>query len=96
MMASDLCMVCGMEVSSGALMAHVQAEHGVKVIAEQDLPDGKWVSTVRLAFGDGFETMVFAAKGPRNPEVDAERYDSEAEALEGHRAMVAKWKQGEG
>ena len=56
---------------------------------------GKYnVSTVWLGadhqFGEGppliFETMVFPG------EADCERYTTEQEALAGHAAMVAKWK----
>ena len=35
-----------------------------------------------------FETMVFKD----NDEVDCERYSTEKEAIEGHKAMVKKWK----
>lgn len=69
-----------------------------KVIRRTDLPDGKWVSTVWLGLdhrlGDGppliFETMVFPSKGDFG-ELDMDRYTTEAEAIKGHEAMVAKW-----
>jgi hypothetical protein len=57
------------------------------------------VSTVWLGFdhgfGDGepliFETMVFHKdKGWEDQDVD--RYPTEAEALEGHRRMVERWR----
>lgn len=69
-----------------------------KRVAETMLPNGKWVSTVWLgldhSFGDGppliFETMVFASKDDLQEE-DCERYSTEAQAIAGHDAMVAKW-----
>jgi hypothetical protein len=65
-----------------------------------DLGDYR-VSTVWLGlnhnFGDGepliFETMVFHKdKGWEDQDMD--RYPTEAEALEGHRQMVERWRQG--
>jgi hypothetical protein len=76
-----------------------------KRVAEDVLPNGYWVSTVWLglnhAFGDGppliFESMVFpcSADGKVTDwlELDSDRYSTEAEALTGHAALVAKWTQ---
>ena len=69
-----------------------------KVIRRTDLPDGKLVSTVWLGmdhnFGSGapliFETMVFPSQGDFG-ELDMDRYATEAEAITGHEAMVARW-----
>lgn len=68
-----------------------------KDMAKTDLPSGVHVSTIWLGLdhGDGagppviFETMVFPED--ENAERDQERYSTEAEALAGHAAMVAKW-----
>ena len=69
-----------------------------KVIRRTDLPDGKLVSTVwlgmSLSFGPGapeiFETMVFPGQDDFG-ELDMDRYATEAEAITGHEAMVARW-----
>ena len=51
-------------------------------VALDDLPNGKRVSTVWLGARPGlFETMTF-------PGLRIQRYETEAEALAGHRAMV--------
>lgn len=72
-----------------------------KIIKQETLPNGKWVSTVWLGldyqFGKGkpliFETMVF----PKYPikkgdflDEDMERYSTLEEALKGHEEMVKK------
>lgn len=70
-----------------------------KRVAETVLPEGKWVSTVWLGLNhrhdDGppliFETMVFPSKDGPLLEIDCLRYSTEAEALAGHAAMVAKF-----
>jgi len=67
-------------------------------VAATTLPDGKWVSTVWLGMdhrnGRGlpliFETMVFPGKR-EFASLDVVRYTTEAEAVAGHAAMVAKW-----
>ena len=69
-----------------------------KIIRQDTLPNGKWVSTVWLGldhqFGEGapliFETMVSQEKGGRQEE-DTERYSTLEEAREGHKKMVDKW-----
>lgn len=70
-----------------------------KIVAQETLANGNFVSTVWLgidhAFDGGkpliFETMVFPKKGNWG-ELDCDRYSTEAEALEGHKKMVEKWK----
>lgn len=71
-----------------------------KVIKQDTLPDGKWVSTVWLGndhnfSGKGpiliFETMVFSRKGGYN-ELDMDRYSTLEEAKAGHEKMVEKYK----
>ena len=69
-----------------------------KIVKQEELPNGKWVSTVWLglnhSWNDGspliFETMVFKSKDDYSDE-DMERYSTEAEAIEGHKKMVEKW-----
>jgi hypothetical protein len=71
----------------------------LKRVAETTLPDGKWISTVWLGLDHNFnergpplifETMVFSSSREMT-ELYTERYSTEAEALAGHEAMVAKW-----
>jgi hypothetical protein len=70
-----------------------------KWIAKTTLPDGTWISTVWRGidhqYGDGppliFETMVFPSENGPFLEEECERYSTEAEAIAGHEAMVAKW-----
>jgi hypothetical protein len=75
-----------------------------KRVAETTLPDGKWVSTVWMGLDHQyaehgppliFETMVFPSEHDLD-DLDCERYSTEAEALVGHAAMVAKWSLGGG
>lgn len=71
-----------------------------KIIKQEILPNGKFISTVWLGidmnhvFGNGkpliFETMVFPERGNYS-ELDMERYSTEEEALEGHQKMVEKY-----
>lgn len=71
-----------------------------KVINQEVLPDGKWVSTVWLGldhqFGEGkpliFETMVFPKEGDYI-ELDLDRYSTLEEAKLGHKKMVKKYVQ---
>ena len=68
-----------------------------KIIQQDTLANGKWVSTVWLGldhnFSGGepliFETMVFPKKG-NNGELDMERYSTEEEAIKGHKVMMEK------
>lgn len=62
-------------------------------VAESTLPDGKWVSTVRLPLmldHRRFETMVFISRDSLD-ELDCDRYDTETDARAGHDEMVRKW-----
>lgn len=62
-------------------------------VAEDTLPDGKWISTVRLPsskFRSNYETMVFPARDNLDP-IDGDRYSTETEAKLGHDKMVGKW-----
>jgi hypothetical protein len=67
-----------------------------RVVKQEKLPNGRFVSTVWLglnhAFGDGppliFETMVFGLNGNDNDEEYCERYSTETEALAGHEKAV--------
>jgi hypothetical protein len=67
-------------------------------VASNELPDGKWVSTVWMgldsSFGRGppliFQTSVFRRKGDFD-ELDERKYSTEAEALKGHKRLVKKW-----
>ena len=69
-----------------------------KLVARDELPDGKVVSTVWLGFdhnySDGppliFETMVFPSEGDWD-EIAVDRYSTEQEAMEGHRSLVAQY-----
>jgi hypothetical protein len=67
-------------------------------VAEDTLPNGRWVSTVWLgldhSFGGPvpliFETMVFSSLREMS-ELDCDRYATEAEALAGHKRLCEKW-----
>ena len=72
-----------------------------KIVKQEYLSDGKWISTVWLGLDHGFlpnhnkplifETMVFPKKGEFG-DLDMARYSTEAEAKLGHKNMVGKWK----
>lgn len=65
----------------------------IQRVVENILPDGKWVSTVRLpesSFHRNFETMVFRSRDSLG-EIDCAKYDTEDEAMAGHEAMIRKW-----
>jgi hypothetical protein len=81
----------------------LMGDRDYKIIKQEDLPNGYWVSTVWLGldhrFGDTtglpviFETMVFNHKWGRSmADHDMERYCTEEEARAGHARMVEKWK----
>lgn len=86
--------------------ASFETRRDMKRVAATVLPSGYWVSTVWLgldhSFGSGppliFETMVFTCdadgKVTDYGEEDSDRYSTEADALAGHEAMVAKWANG--
>ena len=73
-----------------------------KRIAKDTLADGKCISTVWLGLDhrmdDGppliFESIVFRSKSDSR-ELETTRYSTEAEAIAGHAAMVARWSQKE-
>lgn len=75
---------------------------GYKRVAEDTLPDGRWISTVWLGinhqYGDGppliFETMVFPSRGEWAEEY-CERYSTEEEALAGHAHVLERLRLGE-
>lgn len=76
--------------------AKLLQQRGYKIVARDELPNGRLVSAVWLGLNHGFrstplifETMVFAAD--ESGELDMDRYPTEAEAKAGHEAMVAKW-----
>jgi hypothetical protein len=67
-------------------------------VVQQDQVGKYWVSTVWLGLNHAFaskpmyfETMVFLGEGVATDEQDCERYETEAEAKEGHKAMVKKY-----
>ena len=69
-----------------------------KIVKQEILPNGKWVSTVWLgldhSYRNGppliFETMVFPKEGDYG-DLDMDRYSTEEEAIKGHKKMVKKW-----
>lgn len=71
-----------------------------QVIKQEELPNGKWVSTVWLGLDHNFyggkplifETIVFSSKSSYD-EVDVKRYSSLKEAEDGHKCLVAKHSQ---
>jgi hypothetical protein len=74
-----------------------QQNHQYKVVRQETLPNGYWVSTVWLGlnhnFGEGppliFETMVTNPAG--DWEDYQERYSTEQEAMEGHKRTVRRF-----
>lgn len=75
----------------------------IKIVKQETLPNGLFVSTVWLGIDHNhyeddciiiFETMVFQ-KGDEEEklgeEVFCDRYSTEAEALEGHKAVVERF-----
>ena len=72
----------------------------IKVVKQETLKNGKWVSTIWLGinhqFGLGkpliFETMVFPEEG-KFGSLDCQRYFTEEEAIKGHEEMVKKYDQ---
>jgi hypothetical protein len=70
-----------------------------KIVAQNQLANGKFVSTVWLGLDHDFtmkgpplifETMVFPERGDFH-ELDVRRYSTETEAKQGHVRMVKKW-----
>ncbi len=80
--------------------ARLCEELDYRIVAQELLPNGRWVSTVWLGLdhrfvGDGppliFESMVF----PRLTSLqglDQRRYSSETAALAGHQELVRLWR----
>lgn len=71
-----------------------------KVVKQETLPNGLWISTVWLGFNHNFwfagpplifETMVFSKEDPSCEDLDQERYPTEAAAIAGHEQLKAKW-----
>lgn len=71
-----------------------------KVVAQETLDTGYWVSTVWLGLDHNFlrggpplifETMVFMDRGECRETVDCERYSTEDEARHGHEVMKLKY-----
>ncbi|MBT9166763.1 MAG: hypothetical protein DDT19_00087 [Syntrophomonadaceae bacterium] len=70
-----------------------------RVVRQETLPNGLFVSTVFLGIDHGwseqkpliFETMVFPSEADLN-ELDMERYSTWEEAEQGHQEMVEKWR----
>jgi hypothetical protein len=73
-----------------------------RIIKQETLPNGRYVSTVWLGidhrFGDDgppliFETMLFDAKDSKGlgEDLDMDRYSTHEEAVAGHQRMVEKW-----
>lgn len=81
--------------------AELHGDMGYKRVAEDTLPDGRWISTVWLGidhqYGDGapliFETMVFPSKSNLLDEY-CERYSTEEEALAGHAHVLERLRLG--
>lgn len=70
-----------------------------KIIKQEVLPNGMFVSTVWLGLNHSFfenisplmfETMVFQKKGEWD-EKDMQRYATLAKAKKGHKELVKKW-----
>lgn len=70
-----------------------------KILRQETLPNGKWISTVWLgldhSFDRGglpliFETMVFESDSDMGG-LDQRRYSSEAEAMLGHEELKREW-----
>jgi len=70
-----------------------------RIVKQETLDNGLWVSTVFLGidhnFGFGkpllFETMVFKSKDNLD-EIDMDRYSTWTEAEKGHKKLVEKYK----
>jgi len=77
----------------------VEKEKGSRIVKQETLPNGKWVSTVFLGlnhnYGEGlpllFETMVFPSAKGLGAELDVDRYSTYEEAEKGHSVLVQKW-----
>lgn len=64
-----------------------------KIVAQTELPDGRWVSTVWLGMDHGFGERVLIFETLVWPEQDdMRRYSTEAEAVEGHTQAVIEYR----
>lgn len=85
----------GQEIDSETWTKLFQSDE-YKIIRQEALPDGKWVSTIWIGidFKDKnleiFETIVFDSQENLNG-IDMDRYSTEREALNGHIFMVKKY-----
>ena len=78
----------------------LMANPAYRRVAQTELRDGTWISTVWLgldhSFGSGppliFETMVFANAHEYGEEWDMRRYATHDEAVQGHNEMVKTWR----
>ena len=79
-----------------AVFAKRFSDPAYKIVKQETLPDGRFLSTVWLGLDHSFnqnekpiifETMLFGQNGN---EEDAARYSTEAEAILGHEAMKAR------
>lgn len=71
-----------------------------RIVKQETLPNGKWVSTVFLGLDYNyglrgapilFETMVFPSKKNMS-ELDCNRYSTYGQSIKGHKQMVKQWK----
>lgn len=63
-----------------------------RTIKYDKLPSGVVISTVLLKYTEllPYETMVFPSE-ENFSDLDVERYDTKAEAVEGHKRIYKKW-----
>jgi hypothetical protein len=74
------------------------SERKYKILKQETLKTGYWVSTVWLGLDHSFErgpplifeTMVFESKD-HSSDLDCARYATEEEAFAGHAEMVKRW-----
>lgn len=87
------------KVITGAEWAKLFQDTAKRIVAQQCLKNGIYVSTVWLGLNHNFsgrgrpliyETMVFPKEGDGN-EMDYQRYFSRRQAEIGHKKMIAKW-----
>ena len=78
--------------------AKLREDENYKIVKQETLPNGKWVSTVWLGLDHSFserkplifETMVFSSEKGNSSE-KMERYSTLEEAEKGHQEMVEKF-----
>lgn len=95
----------GKPLTDYAEIERLLSDINYKIIKQEELPSGLWVSTVWLGLNHRFlgeenekpiifETMVFSGKdkhGHWTDGIDQERYCTEKEAIKGHEKMVNKY-----